>query len=221
MELRSLGRKFLIFLLPVFGFAQIDKRGDFQIWQRNFLSKHLNDKWTLQFYNEWRFGDNASKFFYVNLQAQAKFKICSWLTTTPGYRQVLRRVPVNSNHWDTEYSPMWDATATYRFREWQLQDRNRVQYRIIQSNPYPWVYRNRLRLVAPPFLEDPKLALYADNEIFWQQADGIDDDRATVGLMTLWTSCFGGELFYMARFVKAVPSWKHYNILGLSVIFSF
>ena len=114
MALRSLSLKLFIFFLPVFGFAQIDKRGDFQIWQRNFLYKHINERVSLQFYNEWRFGDDASKFFYVNLQAQAKFRIWSWLTTTPGYRQVLRRTPVNSNHWDTEPASVGRAAFSRR-----------------------------------------------------------------------------------------------------------
>lgn len=207
-------------LFPALVWAAVDQNGDFQIWQRNFVIKHFANRWSSWTISELRWGDDASKLYYVLLQSQFYYRLVPWLIVGPGYQQAWTREPPAIS-WKPQYIPFADAIFRIRFSGWEIQDRNRLQYVLYDSSPSHWWYRNRFRVIAPSMLPSPHLAFFIDNECFWRQTAGVDEDRASGGLILQWMDIWGGEIFYMARFLKQMNGWIHNNVLSFAILISF
>lgn len=217
-------KKFLIPLLfPFFLWSQIDRDGDFQIWNWDFVSKQITPEWSLLSYLEFRWGDNASKLYRTSLLLEAIYQPCPWLGLAPGYRQVWLRVPLNSDHWRPEYTPLADIYFFLTPSDWEITNRNRIEYRILENDPIRWVYRNRIRIVPPWNFTSLEITPFIENEIFIRESRGLNEDRLSGGfLMNLYEN-LSGSLFYMARFQKQRdPSqWIHQNVLNISLFLAF
>ncbi len=215
--------RYILVLFPLALSAQINRNGDFQIWCWNFAAKQFSPEWMLLSLFEFRVGDEASKFYRASFSIEPIYTPVKWLGLAPGYRQVGLRFPINSNHWKPEYTPFADVFFFLFPSKWQLIDRNRVEYRILDSDPVHWVYRNRIRIVPPRTFTSFQINPYLENEIFIRQRRGLNEDRLTVGLMSHIYKNLSGELSYMARFQKQHLSrdWIHQNILNIVFFLAF
>lgn len=209
----------LIFF-PAFAWSQVNRNGDFQIWDRTFFLKHLNKQWLSYSFIEFRFGDNASELYQYFIHTQMIYRPLPFLSIGPGYRQIWQKI-LTTGKWQTGESPLLDLAFVYRFKGWELRDRNRVQYVIFPHNPSHWWYRNRMRFVTPSFFETRNIAFFLDNEFFWRQTLGVNEDRLSAGFMFEMLKHLAGELFYMARFLKVDPHWNYMTILNIALVFSF
>lgn len=217
-------RKFYLFLFCwVSTWAQINKNGDFQIWNREIFLQHFNPPWSWYVMWEGRWGDDASKLYHTILQAEVIYKPVKWLSIAPGYRQSLRRFPLNSNHWKPEYSPITDVICAARASGWEFVDRNRVQYIIFQSDPSHWLYRNRIRIIPPWNFSNHCINPFVDNEFFFRQDFGFNEDRLCGGFLIWIRGNLSGQLYYMARFQKNLnpTQWVHQNILNITLLFAY
>lgn len=205
--------------MPVW--AQIDKDGDFQIWSREIVKKHFNPQWAFLFMQENRIGDDAKKIYHIYLQTQVIYNPVRWLGISPGYRQSWRRLPLNSTRWKPEYCPMLDMSFILRPGEWEFVDRNRVEYRILGSDPSHWIYRNRFRIIPPLRLTRFWFNPFVDNEIFIHQRYGFDEDRISGGLLMRVYENLSGQLYYTCRFQKKDLGWIHQNILNITLLLSY
>ena len=212
---------FLIGLfLPIFAWPAVNQNGDFQIWQRNFLIKHCAPQWSFWVVSELRWGSNASQFYHAILHGQLYYAPAPWIVLGPGYEQVWTKETTLIS-WEKEFIPLFDAIFRARFHTWEIQDRSRLEYVIIDSNPFHWLYRNRFRIIAPPMRQNPKVAFFTDNEFFWFEAHGVNEDRLSAGLMIQWQDNWGAESFYMARFLKQLDGWSYNTVAAFSLLFSF
>jgi len=206
-----------LFFLPVLAFAQINQNGDFQVWARSFNEVELNDTFGVQVWGEMRWGDNGSKLYFNYLQGQMVYRPAWWMFVAPGYRQVVRRLPTNSNHWAFQYVLLVDvAFVVWKYNGWEVRDRNRVEYIIVQTENNPWQYRNRLRLLAPEL--GGWCIPYVENEIFWRQTRGINQDRVSGGMIVQFSEHVGSEVSYILRFQKRAEDWVHQNVLNLMLV---
>jgi hypothetical protein len=211
-----------LLLLPFSAFARIDQNGDFQVWARSFTETELSDHWAVQVWGEMRWGDNASKLFYNYLQGQIVYRPAWWMFIAPGYRQGLRRFPLSSNHWEFEYAPIVDvAFILLQKAGWEVRDRNRVEYILFDSDPNHWLYRNRLRVITPWTFTGWNLNPYIENEVFWRQARGVNQDRVSTGFMMQFSEHVGGETSYILRLQKQETGWVHQNVLNLMLVMFF
>lgn len=218
-------KKFWIFLLSWAGlYAQIDSNGDFQIWNREVIRQHFDSRWSWYLMSECRFGDNASKLFYTFLQVQGIYKPASWVAIAAGYRQGIRRFPFTGNQWKFEYSPLVDVTFVAKTHGWEFVNRNRCQYIIFQSDPSHWQYRNRFRIITPWSFSKFRITPFVDNEWFFMERHGYNQDRLCGGLMMLLRGNLSGQLYYMARFLKEdLPKthWVHQNVLNITLLLAY
>ncbi len=210
---------FLVFTIPCL--AEINSNGDFQIWNRNYLLNHINPQWSIRTVTEFRWGDNASKFYYTYLQSQFAYHPVHWINLAAGYRQIWRRHPVNSNHWRPEYSPLADITFDFRFAEWEIMNRNRLQYMLIKDDPHHWLYRNRFRLIFPWHPTSHKITFFADEEVFIRQGIGVEENRVSGGSFFSIHGNLAGQLFYTYRLLRGIPSWTYQNVLNISLLLSY
>lgn len=214
-------KKIFFFLFFVSGLtAQINSDGDFQIWNREIVNVHFSKQWTLYSFAESRIGDDASKLYEAFLHAELDYKAASWIAFGPGYRQAIIRAPINSNHWEPIYIPLVSVMLFFKLRDWEFSDRNRVQYEVAKSIPYPWLYRNRFRIVPPWSFTPLCINPFIDNEIFIYQGHGFVEDRLCSGLLFWLHDNLSGQLYYMCRFQKP-NHWIHQNVLNISLLLAY
>lgn len=216
--------RFIFFLLTLSPLcAYVNQNGDFQIWTREYIRGHITPHWDISVMQENRIGDHASKPYHIFLQAQGIYRPAPWIGLAPGYRQSWRRFPLDSSRWRPEYSPMFDVMLRWHLGEWEFSDRNRVQYIIFQSDPAHWLYRNRFRIVTPWHFTRFCFTPFIDNEWFFQERYGFDQDRLSAGLMTWIYKNLSGQIYYMRRFEKtgADLHWIHQNILNITLLLAY
>ena len=136
-----------------------------------------------------------------------------WIAIAPGYRQAAIRFPLDSTHWEPEYSPLLDISFKWEAREWLFANRNRAQYIIFGPNPNRWLYRNRFRIMTPWHFTKFRFTPYIDNEWFFLQDFGFNQDRLVAGLMMILRGNLSGQLAYMRRYQKLVDQWIHQKFL--------
>jgi len=114
-----------------------------------------------------------------------------------------------------------DVVLMKTFSEWSFSDRSRWQYIQVGPVPWHWLYRNRFRIIAPPVARSPMIVIFTDNEIFWREKRGINQDRLSFGTMIGLNETVGGELFYMARFWKRAQGWIYQTVFNVRLDVSF
>ena len=62
---------------------------------------------------------------------------------------------------------------------------------------------------------------YVENEIFIRERQGFNQDRLTAGFMSIIYDNLGGQIFYMARFLKGKTEWTEQNILGATLLLAY
>lgn len=208
------------YLLPLFLFGAVNQKGDTQVWQRISCNKKLSQNVNLLVLQETRFGDDVSEFYYAFVQALVSYSVYPWLSIAPGYRQIYKRSPLSSSHFRPEYSPMMDVSFKTHIKDFELVNRNRVQYLIFHSNHYPWVYRNLTRLKSPWKWTRFAITPYVEDELFFREGVGFQENRATIGFLKKFSNSVSLDLFYIARLIKVSNDWNYNNVIGVKLNFS-
>jgi len=204
-------------VVPLTLFGQINSNGDYQLWQWDFLKYQITDEWTLFTTLNARWGNQISQLFYGYIQPQIVYSPQKWVAIAPGYRQAARRTPLTSSHWIPEYIPLADITFYAKPGKWEIHNRNRVEYTISEITDFPWLFRTRLRFYLPVHWTSLKIRPFFDNEIFWRQAAGINEDRLSAGFKMIFSDNWGSDIYYMARFHAAEPHWVYQNVFNFTI----
>lgn len=207
----------LFFLFPFALFASLNGNGDFQIWNTDSINLPISRKAHLTGSAEFRYGDNRSKLYYKHYQGGFLFIRSPHTNFHFGYRHIYNRV---QNKWVAEYDLLFDLTFQVATRRGLLlSNRNRIQYRILsekQGGHNLWLYRNRLEFIPPYRVTRRQIALFFANEFFWQERNGISQNRLQAGLKIPYHQRTHLNLSYMLRSLKnSQKKWVHHNILCL------
>lgn len=199
---KKTGLFFLLLLSPLWGF--VDQNNDVQIWVTE--SSVLGPSERLQFHltNEWRFGDDVSKWFFTYLEGILKLQCTDRIDLGPGYRQIWR---LQQDKRRLSFEPMLNVIFHHK-EVFQL--RNRLSYIINEKDRNIWQYRFRVRLRADYWTYNP----FFSNEIFIRSYDGFYKNRTQVGLnIPLWNRA-SSDLYYMLQFREDAKIWTHQHIFG-------
>lgn len=116
-----------------------------------------------------------------------------------------------------EYRLELDPTLHWKFGDFKLSDRNRVEYRWSWGSDL-WKYRNRLQLAY-----NPKGAQY--HPFFWDEVHygftgaGIDQNRLALGVSKVFNESSRLDIAYVFRQRKgASNAWENDHILSLSYL---
>lgn len=212
------------FLLIAFdGYAYED--GDFQYWNTESIDVKLTDKVGAYIEEEFRFGDNASEFYYQHSHLQLDFKITDWFTLSPAYRQVFELYTKTNaeEDWFTEYRPMVNGTLKYKWEDWELSSRARVSYRIFDiDKDNVWRFRNKITIKSPWKWTKLKLNPWVADEIFLEEHEsGVYRNRLYVGVGLKLTEHLKGDIFYLWQSTEKSDSWTDYNVVGTKLKVAF
>lgn len=213
----------LPFFLPLSLFAEANDKGDFQIWNTDAMTIRLSPKTSFYGDIQFRYADDASKLHYKHIHLELNYSPNRYITLAPGYRMTWHR---SHKKWLKENDPLLILTLfLLQSRHIVISNRNWVQYRNIPDElggNNRFLYRNRSQILFPWQMGRLKLNPYVSDEIFWQEARGVFQNRAIIGFLIPRNQRAYFDLYYMYRSIKNLSDkWVYHNVLGLSAYFYF
>lgn len=187
--------------------------GDFQYWNTESASWRINKLWQLTLEEEFRFGDDASDFYYQHSDFGATYSgIADWLDIGINYRQIFEE---KSDDWKDENRPHLNATVKFKLSDFTCSTRNRFEYRNIEDADNFWQYTNKLTVNLPLKLTRLEIQPYLADEIFVDfDQEELSRNRLYAGFALKLLQGLKGELFYLWQRSKKTGKWSDYHIIG-------
>ncbi len=213
----SLVTAFLILTGSAFAFDD----GDYQYWNTESISWKLGKEWKAKLEEEFRFGDNASNFYYQHTDLGITYSgLAEWLSLGLNYRHVFEE---KNSKWREENRPHLNAAFKWKLFNLPLSNRGRLEYRNREKAEDFWRYRNRFTVKLPFQLTKFQIQPYAADEIFYDfDQETLNRNRFYAGLeFKLWDNLKGDIFYVLERTENNSNKWFDYNILGTKLNFSF
>jgi len=195
--------------------------GNFQIWNTDVEEFALKKDLKLVFEQEFRWGDNASDFFYQHYDAGLIYAINKSWSIGGGYRQIYYRTA--SAPWLSEADPYVFFTHLGELLGFKFDDRSRFEYQYFSSKEDTGRYRNKLTIKPLWKLTKFEIQPFVSNEAFIMMGNGqgFNQNRLSSGFSFNPIKNLKAELYYMLLSSKTGSSWKDYNVLGTKFKVSF
>lgn len=203
----------LILIFPNYSFAFDD--GDFQYWNSEAVSVKIDKDWKIKVEEGFRFGNNASDFYYQYSDAGLTYSgFNKWFDLGTNYRLVFEE---KKDNWQYENRPYLNATFKFDAERFKFSDRSRFEYRDKEKGNDSWRYRNKLIIKFPLKLTQFEIQPYIADEIFvdFDKKD-LNKNRLYLGFEMGFLKNLKGEIFYLWQSTKG-SKWKDYNVLGTSL----
>lgn len=206
----------LLFVTRIYAYDD----GDFQVWNTDVEEIQLKKDLKLVFEQEFRWGDNASEFYYQHYDTGLFYNLNKYWSAGGGYRHVLNKT---RGKFLVENEPYVVATFASQFAGFKYDDRSRLEYNHFDYKDDTWRYRNKLTLKAPWKFTKLEFQPFVSDEIFILFDDGqrMNENRAYAGLAMSITKNLKGEIYYMLRSSKSGVKWTATNVLGTKLKLAF
>ena len=193
---------------------------DTQFWNTDVQEMKLSDTAKIALEEEFRWGDNASDFYYqhYDLGYLAAFnKAWSW---GGGYRHVLEE---KKSAWLVENEPY--LTLTYRtvFKNIALETRNRIEYRHFDYQDDNGRYRNKFTAVLPWKFSRFQIQPYISDEVLFSfYGAAFAKNRLAAGFTSVLTKHVKVEIYYMKEDNRGGGGhWTDINVIGTKIKVAF
>ncbi|MDP2940630.1 MAG: DUF2490 domain-containing protein [Candidatus Omnitrophota bacterium] len=193
---------------------------DFQVWNTDVEEFQLNKKLKGTLEEEFRWGDNASEFFYQHYDAGLSYTLNKYWHMGGGYRHVLE---LKKGSFKAENEPYLTATLFLGKNGFDFDSRSRLEYRHFAYQADAWRYRNKFTLKLPwkftaieirPFLSDELLFGFGS-------ANQLNQNRFYSGLSMGLAKHVKGEIYYLLVSTRDGGKWNDANVLGTKLKLSF
>jgi hypothetical protein len=204
-------RNLLLFfcLLQTSAFSYFHKKGDFEIWNVNYINYRFFSDAGLRYENEERWGNRASELYFVMQQLQL-FYNSTWWEVAGGYRQeYIKRV----DEWLPFYAPMGEVSLFHHFDGWSFINRNRLFYFFSGKTRSFWNYRNRTFLSTPEFYKKIRLNFVTFDEVLFQQYFGFFQNRLGAGFESKPLKNLRSRIEYIYLWTKLERGCAWSNVL--------
>ncbi|HED10957.1 MAG TPA: DUF2490 domain-containing protein [Caldithrix abyssi] len=210
---------FLGFFL-FYAFAAVNKvaafqSGDQQLWNTESIEGGLSSLWKVKLEEEFRFGNNASDLYYTHTDMGVTYKLTTHLSLGVNFREIFEKkngVLIEENR------PHVNAIVKWKWLDFKLSDRSRLEYRILKNKANSWRYRNKLGLVYPAKWSAMEIQPYLADEIFIDFAAAeYNRNRLYAGFKARLSDKLGTDIFYLWQSSKKNDSWVNFNIVGLKL----
>ncbi len=192
------------------GYAYED--GDFQVWHTENQEVKVSKEARVTLEEEFRFGDDASEFFYQHYDAGLLYDVNKNLSLGVNYRQVYE---LKGGEFKAEERPHFNAVLKGDLWGFQLDDRNRFEYRHFSYQEDFWRYRNKFTAKFPWKFTKLKIQPYLADEIFVDLKEtDFSRNRFYSGLGFDLTKNIKAEMYYMLQLSKSSGKWTKANVLG-------
>jgi hypothetical protein len=196
------------------------ENGDFQIWNTDAQEVKVKKDVKFNMEQEFRFGENASEFYYQHYDWGVVFGFDKMLDLAFGYRLVLDKY---KRKWREENQANVNATFKVDLWKFKLDDRNRIEYRHFRFKDDSVRYRNKFGIKLPLDFMKIKVSPYASDEIFIaSDSTGFNENRLSSGVEFGLTKYVKIDIYYMFKSNKIKgDKWNSANVLGTKIKIAF
>jgi len=193
--------------------------GDFQVWHTEVQEKSLNKNTKLTLEEEFRFGDDASEFYYQHYDVGIAYGVNKNLDLGLNYRQVYEK---KNGKFETENRPHINAILKWEMGDFKFEDRSRLQYRHFDYQSDLWQYRNKFTVKFPWKFSRIEIQPYISDEIFLDfRNKSFSRNRFYSGLSMNLTKNLKAEIYYLLQSSRGKSSWSEANVLGTKIKLAF
>lgn len=193
--------------------------GDFQIWHTENQEFKVNKESKITLEEEFRWGDDASEFYYHHYDAGFVYSLNKHLDLGVNYRQVYEK---KKGKFKEENRPHLNATLKYDIYGFKLDDRNRIEYRHFDYQADSWRYRNKFTVRFPWKFTRLEIQPYLADEIFLDfQNKAFSRNRFYSGFGMSFTKNIKGEIYYLLQSSRSGNNWVDANVLGTKLKIAF
>ncbi|MFH1457964.1 MAG: DUF2490 domain-containing protein [Candidatus Omnitrophota bacterium] len=192
---------------------------DFQVWSTFGEEVKISQDLKVALEEEFRWGDNASDFYYRHYDIGLSYNLKEWLGLGGGYRHILNRV---GGDFKVENEPYLTAALSWDLAGFKCDDRSRLEYQHFDYQADAWRYRNKLTLKLPWKFTESEIQPYLADEIFLNfQNETFNRNRFYAGLGMNLTKDLKAEIYYLLQSSKSQNKWTDIHAFGSKLKFSF
>ncbi len=201
-------------LLAVKVYAYDD--GDFQVWNTDVEEFKINNDSKIAVEEEFRWGKNASEFYYQHYDLGYFYNLEKWLNIGGGYRHVYE---LKRGKFESEFEPYLTATLLWGLLGFKFDDRSRIEYRYFNYSDDAWRYRNKITAKLPWKFTKLEIQPYVSDEIFigFSTISEFNQNRFSSGLSMNLTKNLKAEIYYTLQSAKSSGKWVDANVLGTKI----
>lgn len=193
--------------------------GDWQYWNRESIEGNINENWKVKIDVEFRFGDNCSELYHQYSEPGLAYRCAGWFNLGVNYRQIYEK---KGEAWRQENRPHINATFKWRWSNFKLEDRSRLEYRVREGKDDVFRYRNRLLLKLPLKWTDLNIQPYMADEIFLDFEKGeLNRNRLYLGANGNLGKGLKAEAYYLWQTSKSKDHWDDHNMIGTKLKAAF
>ena len=194
---------------------------DFQIWNTDYEEFKINKKSKIVLEQEFRWGDNATEFFYQHYDVGYFYDLAKWLNVGGGYRQIFE---LYKQKFQSINEPYLTMTLSGDLKGFKLDNRSRMEFNDYEHKTDFWRYRNKTGLRLPWKFTKFEIQPYVSDEIFvvfGGLPTKFNQNRLSAGLTFKIVKNVNADIYYMLQSVRGTSIWTSSNVLGTKVKVSF
>ncbi|MCX5696335.1 MAG: DUF2490 domain-containing protein [Candidatus Omnitrophica bacterium] len=194
---------------------------DFQIWNTDVEEFKVNKTSKITFEQEFRWGDNASEFYYQHYDVGYAYLLNKYFNFGGGFRYIEQKT---SGKFKEEDEPYLVAFMFWNPGGFNLSDRFRAEYRHFDYQTDSWRLRNKLDIKLPwKFTRFEFQPMVADEVFFKVNGGDLNENRLFAGFAFNLLKNLKGEICYMLRSTKnsGICTWSDTNVLNTKLKLSF
>jgi len=193
-------------------------RDDWNLWHDETVRVWTHDRYALSFYQAARYRDDMSEPFFMQFKAVNRYKLHPWLAIGANYSYIQQKG--SDNHWRDEHRPELELVPTFTVGPVELENRLRMELRLIEGDPGEenWRFRHRLQASVPVPRTDGTLKLFANEEVFYATPpDEWNQNRVFLGLNLAFTPRISGSLAWGIQSLRGGRDWEDRQVLLVQV----
>jgi hypothetical protein len=194
---------------------------DFQIWNTDSEEFKINKKTKIVLEQEFRWGDNATEFYYQHYDAGIFYDFTKWLNAGGGYRQIYE---LYKQKFRPDNDPYLTLTLLGELKGFKLDNRSRMEFNDFDYKTDFWRYRNKTTLKFPWKFTKLEIQPFVSEEVFVVFGGlpaKFNQNRLSAGLGFNIIKHVKGEVYYMLQSARWNSTWKESNVLGTKIKISF
>jgi hypothetical protein len=187
---------------------------DFQVWNTDVEEFKVNKTSKLSFEQEFRWGNNASDFYYQHYDIGYIYLLNDYFNFGGGFRYIKQKT---DDKFRDVSDPYLAAFMFWNPAGFNLSNRIRIEYRYFDYQSDVSVFRNKLDIKLPWKFTRFGIQPMVSDEIFFEFNGGdLNENRLYAGLAFGLTKNLKGELCYMLRSTKnaGFGTWSYSNVLS-------
>jgi hypothetical protein len=194
--------------------------GDFQVWNTDVEEFKINQDSKIALEEEFRWGNNASEFYYQHYDVGFFYNLEKWLNIGGGYRHIYE---LKKGKFKLENEPYVTTALLWDLLGLKFDDRNRLEYRHFDCQTDSWRYRNKITAKLPWKFTKLEIQPYVSDEIFigFNTISELNQNRLSSGLSMNLTKNMKAEIYYMLQSTKSSGKWVDTNVLGTKLKIAF